>query len=178
MPRRLLPDRAFPPYSFIGRGHGFPHPRNEPGGHARDLPEPEAEPLDLEAPHQCVEHLWGIDLFHHGYYWEAHEAWESVWFACGRRGDAAELLRGLILLAAAGVKARQGRPSGVRRLALGARRRFETLLATRRRAGGLDLEHLARFASRIAENADSLEAFPNAKVAVVFDEILGEPEAG
>ncbi|MER9007639.1 DUF309 domain-containing protein [Mesorhizobium sp. M0862] len=22
---------------------------------------------------------WGIDLFNHGYYWEAHEAWEPLW---------------------------------------------------------------------------------------------------
>ncbi|TGQ49534.1 DUF309 domain-containing protein, partial [Mesorhizobium sp. M1C.F.Ca.ET.210.01.1.1] len=24
---------------------------------------------------------WGIDLFNHGYYWEAHEAWEPLWHA-------------------------------------------------------------------------------------------------
>ncbi|MET2831203.1 DUF309 domain-containing protein [Mesorhizobium shangrilense] len=24
---------------------------------------------------------WGSDLFNHGYYWEAHEAWEPLWHA-------------------------------------------------------------------------------------------------
>jgi predicted metal-dependent hydrolase len=55
----------------------------------------------------------GLDLFNHGYYWEAHEVWEGLWHACGRMGPAADFLRGLIKLAAAGVKVREGTPAGV-----------------------------------------------------------------
>lgn len=58
------------------------------------------------------------DLFNHGYYWEAHEVWESLWIAAGRRGAWALLLQGLIKLAAAGVKCREGRREGVRRHAV------------------------------------------------------------
>jgi predicted metal-dependent hydrolase len=54
-----------------------------------------------------------MDLFNHGYYWEAHEVWEGLWHACGRRGEAADFLKGLIHLAAAGVKVREGVPRGV-----------------------------------------------------------------
>jgi hypothetical protein len=65
-------------------------------------------------------YLRGIDLFNFGYWWESHEAWEGLWRACGRRGPAADFLKGLIKLAAAGVKASTGtarrcplaRPSG------------------------------------------------------------------
>jgi len=56
---------------------------------------------------------YGVDLFNYGFYWEAHEAWESVWIAHGRAGKRAALVQGLIHLAACGVKARQGSRHGV-----------------------------------------------------------------
>jgi hypothetical protein len=31
----------------------------------------------------CDLYLYGIDLFNHGYWWEAHEALEDVWLAAG-----------------------------------------------------------------------------------------------
>ncbi|MER9226251.1 DUF309 domain-containing protein [Mesorhizobium sp. M0664] len=52
---------------------------------------------------------WGIDLFNHGYYWEAHEAWESLWHAAKRSTQHRLFFKGLILLAAAGVKIREGK---------------------------------------------------------------------
>lgn len=58
---------------------------------------------------------FAADLFNHGYYWEAHEVWEDEWNRAGRRGPHALLFQGLIKLAAAGVKAREGNPAGVRR---------------------------------------------------------------
>jgi uncharacterized protein len=61
---------------------------------------------------------YAADLFNHGYYWEAHEVWEQLWVAAGRQGADADLLKGLIKLAAAGVKCRQGQIAGVRRHAL------------------------------------------------------------
>jgi predicted metal-dependent hydrolase len=63
--------------------------------------------------HECRAYLYGIDLFNHGYFWEAHEAWEGVWRDCGRRGTTADFLKGLIHLAAAGVKAKEQRQAGV-----------------------------------------------------------------
>jgi hypothetical protein len=58
---------------------------------------------------------WGQTLFNHGYYWEAHEAWEGLWIEAGRRGPAADLLKGLIKLAACGVKCLEGNERGARR---------------------------------------------------------------
>ncbi|MER8466566.1 DUF309 domain-containing protein [Mesorhizobium sp. M1396] len=52
---------------------------------------------------------WGIDLFNHGYYWEAHEAWEPLWHAAKRSTQHRLFFKGLILLAAAGVKIREGK---------------------------------------------------------------------
>ena len=59
---------------------------------------------------QSHDYLLGCDLFNHGYYWEAHETWEGLWNACGRSGTTADFLKGLIKLAAAGVKAAKDVP--------------------------------------------------------------------
>ena len=108
-------------------------------------------------------------LFNAGYYWEAHESWESLWHAHGRRGPTAELLQGLIKLAAAGVKVREGRPAGVRTHASRAARLFEK---SRSEAGrfqlGLDLEECARHALEIATNPPIDTALPGCPVTCVF----------
>lgn len=98
-PPRLLPDRALPRYAYLpGR---FPHPVRDPDGHSYGMPEGASDPEAL---------LWGIDLFDQGYHWEAHEAWEPLWFAAERGSPLRSLTKGLILLAAAGVKVREGKP--------------------------------------------------------------------
>jgi hypothetical protein len=109
---RLVPDESFPPYAFIpGR---FPHPTGDPAGHSFGV-EPVVPPkTEPERWQECRPYLYGIDLFDHGYYWESHVAWESLWMACGRKGTLADFLKGLIKLAAAGVKSLEGRPEGVR----------------------------------------------------------------
>jgi uncharacterized protein len=107
------PSRPFPAYSYVpGR---FPHPLSDPAGHSFGHVAKKCEPLTTENARRHEEYLWGIQLFNHGYYWEAHEAWEQVWIACGRKGVAADYLKGLIKLGAAGVKTREGRPDGVAR---------------------------------------------------------------
>jgi hypothetical protein len=93
----------------------MPHPTSDPRGHSFGKHEPAVRPLDEATWRQNETWLFAIDLFNQGYYWEAHEAWESLWHACGRKGPTADLLKGLIKLAAAGVKAREARPLGVRR---------------------------------------------------------------
>jgi hypothetical protein len=72
-------------------------------------------PLDPARWRECGEYLYGVDLFNHGFYWEAHEAWESLWHAAGRKGAVAAWLKALIKLAAAAVKLREGNARGVER---------------------------------------------------------------
>jgi hypothetical protein len=109
---RLLPDEPFPPYAYIpGR---FPHPTADPAGHSFGI-EPVIPPkVEPQRWPQCRPYLYGIDLFNGGYFWESHVAWESLWLACGRKGKVADFLKGLIKLAAAGVKALEGTLEGVR----------------------------------------------------------------
>ena len=105
---RLLPDRQFPAYAYLpGR---YPHPVRHPLGHSYLSPEPSTQgALNSEA------FRWGIDLFNHGYYWEAHEAWEALWQEAKGTPQHRPLYKGLILLAASGVKVREGKAQAARR---------------------------------------------------------------
>jgi hypothetical protein len=109
---RLVPDDPFPAYAFIpGR---FPHPTGDPAGHSYGANPAPPSAVDPERWQECRPYLYGIDLFNGGYYWESHVAWESLWLASGRKGVTADFLKGLIKLAAAGVKALEGKPEGVK----------------------------------------------------------------
>jgi len=109
---RLLPDEPFPPYAYIpGR---LPHPTADPAGHSFGIEPALPRAVEPQRWPECRPYLHGIDLFNGGYYWEGHVAWESLWLACGRKGVVADFLKGLIKLAAAGVKALEGKPAGVK----------------------------------------------------------------
>jgi hypothetical protein len=109
---RLVPDRPMPPYSYVP-GRGLPHPISSPLGHSFGSERAPADPLDPGRWHACPAYLFGFDLLNRGFFWEAHEAWEPLWHASGRSGAVADLLKGLIKLAAAGVKHLEGMPRGV-----------------------------------------------------------------
>jgi len=105
--------QQFPPYTYVpGRA---PHPVSDPAGHMHGHEPPQPPPLDPDHWQDSDTYLFGIDLFNHGYYWEAHEAWESLWHAAERQGTVADFLKGLIKLAAAGVKSLEENPAGVER---------------------------------------------------------------
>jgi hypothetical protein len=111
-PPRLVPDRALPPYAYLpGR---TPHPTRDPDGHSYASKPDTAAPPNPENWRSCRDYLYGIDLFNHGFFWEAHEAWEELWVACGREGTTAIYLQALINLAAIGFKARKGNVRGMR----------------------------------------------------------------
>jgi predicted metal-dependent hydrolase len=120
-----------------------------------------------------------VDLFNAGYYWEAHEAWEGCWHAVGRSGAVAALLKGLIRLAACGVKAREGRHEGVLSHAAAAERHFEQ---AREELGphalGLDLSRLAELA-RLARAAEMrLPSEPPVRRVFPFTLELAMPSGG
>jgi uncharacterized protein len=147
---RLLPDEPLPPYAFVPGKN--PHPVSDPAGHSHGVrPDPVPVP-DPQRWRECQAYCRGIDLFNHGYYWEAHEAWEAAWQACGRRGTVADFFKGLIKLAAAGVKLREGVPEGARGHAARAAKLFRKVEAELGpRCFGLDLEQLVAVASDATE---------------------------
>lgn len=94
-----------------------PHPRNDPGGHSYDQEEEYLPSFMPESWRTCEPYLYGIDLFNHGYWWEAHDALESVWLAAGQKTTLCGVfLQGLIQLAGAQLKRFIGEPNGARSL--------------------------------------------------------------
>ncbi|QDT73758.1 DUF309 domain-containing protein [Lacipirellula limnantheis] len=116
MERPRYTDRPLPPYSYVPRH--TPHPVSNPLGHMFGQHTARPAPLIPERWADSDEFRYGVDLFNHGFYWEAHEAWESLWLAAGRQGPTAIWLKALIKLAAALVKLREGSSIGALRHAL------------------------------------------------------------
>ena len=172
-PTRLFPNRPLPPYSYVSRH--FPHPTREVGGHSYGCEEPKIS-IDYESQWQvCDPYRWGIDLFNCGYYWEAHESWEAVWHGAGRRGPIADFCKALIKLAAAGVKAREGRVNGVRQHAKRAKQLLESVAARidgGARFMGLSIPTMIEYAERLVDNPDAVINQNDAPVVVVMPFIL------
>jgi uncharacterized protein len=164
--------RRFPPYAYVP-GHR-PHPTRHPSGHSHGRAEATPAPMDPAAWQQCAPYLDGLALFDRGYYWEAHEAWEGLWVAAGRHGAVAELLGGLIKLAAAGVKVRQGRGEAAARLAARARACLERAQQSSgtSRLAGLAFDDLIAFAEHVVRDAAGMKASPELAVEVVFARAL------
>jgi len=135
---RYCPGRAFPPYAFLpGRD---PHPTGDPAGHSYGQEEPPPPYLPPSEWRRSEPFLWGIDLYNHGFLWEAHEAWEGLWHVSKRDRVQALFLQGLIQCAAAWLKISMQQPRGVERLAaLALEKLDEVARASRGSYMGLDL---------------------------------------
>ncbi len=128
--------RPLPAYAFTPGVN--PHPTRAPQGHSYGRA---PEPLDSAFD-------WGVDLYNHGYAWEAHEAWEDLWRAEEPGSAAAAFVRGLIQCAAACLKVRLGRHDAARRIGARARAHLEHASRGAAETRGLDLpEFIRRFAA-------------------------------
>jgi predicted metal-dependent hydrolase len=167
MPRPDATD-PLPPYSFVPGGP-WPHPTRSPQGHSFGRATQELEAIDPSEGSRSRRFLRGVELFNAGFYWEAHESWEALWHAHGRHGPTADVLKGLIKLAAAGVKVREGQEHGVR---THARRAAESFARARDRVGrhhlGLDLDQWIERSRALAEQPPSAPRAREVPVARVF----------
>lgn len=114
---RRYTELSFPPYRFIPGQH--PHPTANPEGHSYhppDEPEPPAPFHPAEDWRKSSEYLFGIDLYNHGYWWEAHESWEALWQLTDKSGVQGKFLQGLIQTGAAHLKFLLNHPRGFDRL--------------------------------------------------------------
>ena len=123
---RYCPERALPPYRFVAGLN--PHPTSDPGGHSVGVPEAPATASPPAAWRENASYLFGIDLYHQGYFWESHEAWEGLWRLLPRPDPQAQFYQGLIKNSAAQIKAHAGVWSGARALSEDARRHLSVTL--------------------------------------------------
>jgi len=148
---RYAPSRGFPAYAFLpGRD---PHPSRDPRGHSYGVPEPAIDYAPPENWRANGVYLFGVDLYNHGYLWEAHEAWEGAWHASKRDPLQADFLQGLIQLSAAALKIAMEQPNGLARLTeLGATKLDSVAARAGSRYMGLPV---VEFARRFREFASS-----------------------
>ncbi|WP_245277861.1 DUF309 domain-containing protein [Mesorhizobium sp. L48C026A00] len=173
---RLLPEKSLPRYAYLpGK---YPHPVRNPLGHSY-----RSDPATVAVGEALGSDVfrWGIDLFNHGYYWEAHEAWEPLWQAAKQSAQHRLFFKGLILLAAAGVKIREGKRVAAARHATRAAGLFRQVV------GGPDgpfEKALGMTPAALAERAQAVVAYPvvlrepkPAQPEPVFDFILAPVSA-
>jgi hypothetical protein len=192
MPPRYAPANPLPPYSYVP-GHDLAHPVTDPRGHSypahahtlgglnppavfAHLPTDPASRRRVLAATLAADPQWlyALDLFNGGWYWESHEAWEGFWNALGRTTPEARFVQGLIHVAAAAVKVREGKPNGVARHTQRAR---ELLGGSRAAPGG---GALAGLSSDDGESPDDAAATlglaPGSLAAVVAELDASKPE--
>ena len=157
-----------PPYTYIP-GH-WPHPYNDPAGHSVNADTPSPTNLDLTDWNDCENYLRGIELFNHGFYWEAHEAWEDVWRLNKRSGTPAQFLQGLIKVAAAGIKIRQGHAKAARSLLTQSAKHFQKVMEKHleKYAGGLHLKVLERWCRDFRDEVSDIKADPTREVEALL----------
>lgn len=154
---RLLPKAEMPAYTYVP-GTGSPHPIRDPRGHSHGRKATGAnapKALDSESWADNRTYLLAIDYFNAGFYWEAHEEWERLWRVTGPDTLIGRFLKGLIKLAAAGVKVREMSIHGVRRHAASAGEVFADIAAevNEDHFCGLEFTHLQFSADRAAQLA-------------------------
>ena len=99
--------RSFPPYRYLPfqGDSALPHPRTDPNGHSYNDEEDYLHNFSPDDWQTCEPYLYGIDLFNHGYWWEAHESLETVWLSAGQKTTiCGRFVQGLIQLAGAQLK--------------------------------------------------------------------------
>ena len=164
---KLLPG-SLPSYTYIP-GSSTPHPIRHPQGHSYGRKNRTVKPLSAENWQENRSFLLAIDLFNYGYYWEAHEEWDRLLRASGNESTVGRFLKGLVKMAAAGVKVREHSIHGVRRHAASAGEVFADVSAEceSERFCGLELTHL-QFAADRASQLSYLEKHPVGKPMCVF----------
>lgn len=135
--------KSFPKYRYVPSVH--PHPVIDPKGHSYKKEEEKPEYLPHEKWKQNDLYLYGVDLFNNGYWWEAHEAWESIWLTTQKNDMEGQYLQGLIQFSAALLKLFSGNRKGFESLLREATKRLQFCLKEMaqhkmRHLMGLDLE--------------------------------------
>ena len=102
MDTKRFSKKPFPPYRFIPGQK--PHPTESPQGHSYKKQEEAVLPFEHHNWQRNPTYLYGVDLYNHGYWWEAHEAFESLWQKIPKSDLRSSFLQGLIKISAALLK--------------------------------------------------------------------------
>jgi predicted metal-dependent hydrolase len=125
--RRRLPNIPLPNRRYVPGE--MPHPRHLSASVIPTLALATVDSIWLD-----TRWLYGLDLFDAAFYWESHEVWEELWHTLGKTEPDAQLIQGMIQLAASLLTAELGREAASIRLLARAQAKLQV---------GQDIEHPA-----------------------------------
>ena len=105
-------DRPFPPYAFVPGGP-WPHPTSHPQGHSWGRPHVPVPPIEGDDWRGLARVSRGDRAVQRRLLLGSPRSLGRPLARPRPRGPTADVLKGLIKLAAAGVKVRQGQPHGI-----------------------------------------------------------------
>ena len=149
---RLCPQCDLPPYRYV-RGLN-PHPTRESEGHSYKVKTPPPVPFHEDNWLQCEPFVYGIDLYHQGYFWEAYHAWEELQKAAEKDSRESNFLQALMLNCTAMKRLYEHDARGIREKSQGARWRLSRL-----RSAGYDGPKNRLFGLDIAELIEQMKRF-------------------
>ncbi len=145
----------FPPYRFIP-GETL-HPTENPHGHSYGKEDEGPEILDEKSWYENETYLFGVDLYNYAFWWESHEAFESLWKKVPKDGLTSNFFQGLIKISAAFFKWHLKQQRGCETLYSGGIVHLQKVLDNSTEYMGLNLmNHIA-------------------KVSIHFREVIAEP---
>lgn len=173
---RLLPTSELPRYTHVP-GTGTPHPYRDPQGHSYNRKPGASKPLIEEHWAENRSYLIALDYFNLGFYWEANDECDRLWRASNPESMVGRFLKGLVKLAAAGIKVREDSIHGVRRHAASAGEVFADVAAESDtdRFCGLDFTLLQFAADRAAQLVYPDDLEPGRPLRVFPYLLLPEP---
>jgi len=147
--------RPFPPYRFVSGEN--PHPTEDPKGHSYCH---SAEDPGIVKPDKWQRHetyLFAVDLYNYAFWWESHEAFESLWKRLDKDELTSNFLQGLIKTSAAFLKWHLKKQRGLETLYTGGIGHLQKVLNKSTEYMGLNLmNHIA-------------------KVSIHFREVIAQP---
>ncbi|MFK5926808.1 MAG: DUF309 domain-containing protein [Desulfuromusa sp.] len=108
-------ERPLPEYRHLPFTNA--HPFLDKEGHSYGEKLSPADSFSAENWQNCSEYLYSIDLFNHGFWWEAHERLKYMSIGAGRESETGQFVQGLIQIAAALLKHFMQEDSGAATLA-------------------------------------------------------------
>ena len=94
--------RPLPPYRFV-LGEN-PHPTEDSQGHSYRHCAEDAGIIKPDKWYENETYQYGVDLYNYAFWWESHEAFESLWKRLAKDDLSRNFLQGLIKISAAFLK--------------------------------------------------------------------------
>ncbi|MDX2478915.1 MAG: DUF309 domain-containing protein [Desulfuromusa sp.] len=111
----MYTDRPMPEYRHLPFQNAHPFLDEDGHSYGEKLLPPDSFTAD-DWQH-CEAYLYSIDLFNHGFWWEAHERLKFVSIGAGRESKTGQFVQGLIQISAALLKHFMGEDEGAVTLA-------------------------------------------------------------